>query len=456
MGLGLHGGGLASARFFAEQGARVTITDQQDEKALARSLEKLRGFPVRLVLGRHEAKDFSDTDLVIKNPGVPADSPWLKLSREHGVRIETDISCFLAACDNPLVAITGSKGKSTTASAIHAGLSAHNPAAKLGGNITVSPLTFCTSLKPDTPVVLELSSWQLADLAGMNLLKPRVSMITNILPDHMNRYASMTDYINDKRIIYQRQDASDYSIFNLDDPATASFRAESKAHHLFFSNDRLPADLEGGWVEHEKCGIRINGQIYTVLDKPLALPGRHNRLNLLAAVLALIVMGVEPEVVSDSLARFTGIEHRLEFFLEQNGIRFYNDSAATIPHAVNEALRALPGPLILITGGTDKNIDFEPFAETAKSPKNIVLLEGSATDKIISLLNREHISYQGPYPGLETAVREVLRSAKRGDTVLFSPGCASFGMFLNEFDRGKKFKQVVCDLLATGVWCTRQ
>jgi UDP-N-acetylmuramoylalanine--D-glutamate ligase len=446
MGLGLHGGGLASALFFAAQGAAVTVTDLRNESDLAESLEKLKSFPIRFALGGHKEEDFINTDLVIKNPGVRADSPYLSIARAHNINIETDISLFLLFCSNPVIAVTGSKGKSTVASALYEGLVPSYPGTKLGGNITLSPLSFLAELLPDAPVVLELSSWQLADLAGNACLKPKVSIITNILPDHMNRYRNMEEYVMDKKIIYSRQDKSDFSIFNFDDPYSAQFSAEAKAHQLFFSKQKLPEHLEGGWLADGKCILRFGGLTAPVLDRPLKLPGEHNRQNLLSAAVALEALGLEPEAITERLSGFSGIEHRLELFLEKKGVRFINDSAATIPHAVVEALKALAGPVILICGGTDKNIDFTPFAEAAAIPREIILLEGSATEKMMRLLGAMDVGFRGPFSTLEEAVREALLRARSKDSILFSPGCASFGMFQNEFDRGRQFKKLISNL----------
>jgi UDP-N-acetylmuramoylalanine--D-glutamate ligase len=448
MGLGLHGGGLASALFFARRGAAVTVTDLKSEAELRASVEQLAAYPVRRVLGRHDPADFTDADLVIKNPGVGLDSPFLAAARRAGVRIETDVSVFLLLCDNPVLAVTGSKGKSTTASAIHWGLLAASSGARLGGNITVSPLTFLDELEPGAPVVLELSSWQLADLAGCERFKPRVSLITNILPDHLNRYQGMDDYVADKKIIYARQDETDSSIFNLDDPYTEQFRAESRARKLYFSRRPLPAGIEGGWLEGEAARLRLGGRESNALDRPLLLPGEHNRLNLLAAAVALRAWGMGPAAITERLAAFSGLEHRLEFVAEKNGVRYYNDSAATIPHAVREAVRALSGGIVLLTGGADKNIDFAPLADVARTPRAIVLLDGSATKKIAALLDSLGVPYHGPFPALEPAVKAAEAAAAPGDAVLFSPGCASFGLFLNEFDRGRQFKKIVLESAA--------
>ncbi|MGD0725816.1 MAG: UDP-N-acetylmuramoyl-L-alanine--D-glutamate ligase [Spirochaetia bacterium] len=456
MGLGIHGGGLASALFFARRGARVTVTDLRSREVLRDPIEQLREYSIRYVLERHDEADFAGADLVIKNPAVPPSSPYLQVAHGAGVDVETDLSVFLSLAKNPILAVTGSKGKSTTASAIAFCLARVFPEARLGGNITVSPLAFVDDLSPDAPVVLELSSWQLGDLKGRGLLTPVVSAFTLILPDHLDKYPGMEEYVADKTAIFQEQGPAQNAIFNLDDPWQQGFPAQTRARPFFYSARALPRGMCGAWLEEAGGRSRVapGGAEESILGAS-RIPGAHNRMNLLCAGLALRLFGVTPDLVRAALAEFPGVEHRLEMFREWEGIRFYNDSAATIPHATVQALKALQGPIVLITGGTDKNIDFSPLAETARIPRTIVLLAGTGTGKIRAVLDAQGVRYEGPFGSLGEAVDVGIARARdarteRGVSILFSPGCASFGMFLNEFDRGKKFKETVTARIATG------
>ncbi|MBL8967284.1 MAG: UDP-N-acetylmuramoyl-L-alanine--D-glutamate ligase, partial [Spirochaetaceae bacterium] len=445
----LNGGGLATARFLAERGAEVTVTDMKDEAALAASIAALGKYKIRYVLGRHELEDFSGADLVVKNPAVRPDSPYLLAA----AAVETDLSLFLRLSKAPILAVTGSKGKSTVSSALYHGLAASGAKAFLGGNITVSPLSFIDETGPGTPVVLELSSWQLADLKGLGVLKPRVAVLTSMMPDHMNRYSSMEEYMADKRLIYADQDASCYTVANRDDSWNRSFAMETRGTVRWYADAREEG-LPGAWLEgpggrglYSEAGSASGAE--EILPAILVVPGRHQRKNLLGAALALRLFGLPASTIASSLATFPGVEHRLEFFAENEGIRWYNDSAATIPQAVAAALSSLETPIVLITGGTDKNLDFEPVRDAYRKPKAIVLLAGSGTDKLKPLLDADGIATLGPYKDLDQAVREARRLAERGDAVLLSPGCTSFGMFLHEFDRGNKFKETVRALLGT-------
>jgi UDP-N-acetylmuramoylalanine--D-glutamate ligase len=320
----------------------------------------------------------------------------------------------------------------------------------------VSPLSFLDDLAPGAPVVLELSSWQLGDLKGRGLLTPVVSAFTLILPDHLDKYAGMDDYVADKTAIFREQGPAQQAIFNLDDPWQQGFPAQTSARPFFYSAHALPGGKCGAWLEEAGGRSRLapGGAEESILGAA-RIPGAHNRMNLLCAGLALRLFGVGAEVVRAALADFPGVEHRLEMFLEWEGIRFYNDSAATIPHATVQALKALPDPIVLLTGGTDKNIDFSPLAETARTPRAIVLLAGTGTEKIRAVLDAQGARYEGPFASLGEAVDAGIARAQearagRGVSLLFSPGCTSFGMFLNEFDRGRKFKETVTDRIATG------
>jgi UDP-N-acetylmuramoylalanine--D-glutamate ligase len=470
MGLGLHGGGLESAKYLARHGAELTVTDLRDGKTLAPSIEKLEAAlgagRVRYVLGRHETADFEKADLVIKNPGVRPDSPYLKAAR----RVETDISLFLAGSPARLSVVTGSKGKSGTASALYwvlnqareqePGKTGLPGKAWLGGNITVSPLSFLDQIGEGDDVVLELSSWQLADLRcrlreGRPLLKPRCAVITAIMPDHMDRYAGMEDYVADKRVIYQGQDGEDATIAGRERWGE-SFLAESRGRPLSYGDEEPGPGINGGWIEGgEGPGLvrlyegpavkRGAGEIIEAVPAELLVPGRHQKRNLLAAALALLDLALPAEFVRGSLGRFPGIEHRLEFFHGAAGLRFYNDTAATIPEAARAAVEALEGRgrVLLAAGGSDKGLDLSPLADAAEKAAALVLLAGTGSEKLTVLLRDRGIPFHGPFDSVDAAVKTLLDESRPGDTVLLSPGCASFGMFRNEFDRGTLWKEAV-------------
>lgn len=460
MGLGLNGGGLASARFFAEHGAKeVIVTDMKTEEELAPSVAELRHYPnVRFALGGHNIEDFRTADMVIKNPGVKSEGNQY-LAAAHC--IETDISIFLQLSSAPVLAVTGSKGKSSTVSALYYGLQQCGIPAFLGGNITVSPLTFLTETNSDTPVVLELSSWQLGDLAHCPQLKPKIAIITHIMPDHQNWYGSMERYVADKKIIYRNQDKTDYTVCNYDDGWGKTFAQETAGQVFWYSAHPLPTHLVGAWIAPDgSAWMRLKpGDDRLLLPPRIAVPGAALKQNVMAASLALALYGVNPEKIPAVMQNYGGIPHRLEFFYETDQFKFYNDSAATIPEAAAAAVNAFEKPIILITGGTDKKLDFTALAPKLKKAKALFLLAGTGTDKLIPLLQAQHTPYFGPFQDLSTLLEAVHRECEHTpqsnntvpqnshtttqEIVVFSPGATSFGMFKNEFDRGLRFKEAV-------------
>ncbi len=444
MGLGLNGGGEAAVRFFLNKGAYVTVTDMKTEEQLKATVDKLNSDTSldhsRLTyrLGEHKIGDFETADCVIKNPGVKFEgNKYLAAARA----IETDLSIFLRFTNCPIIAVTGSKGKSSTVSAIYYGLSEAGYTTFLGGNITVSPLTFFDQVNGDTPVVIEFSSWQLADLRGRGVLRPHIAVITKIVPDHQNWYGDMESYVADKRLIYADQTKGDYSIFDSDDWGDR-FAAESKATVL-------------------RYGAKAN---WSLELGELLVPGVHMKTNAQNAALVMHLMGVPDDRIKEILQRWPGIDHRLQYFHSWKNeagttIKFYNDSCATVPEAAAAASQAFGKPVILMTGGTEKGLELTPLIQTLTAPtedtikvKDIYLLAGTATDKLLPELDKAGVKYHGPFDGLEPLLKEF-RSTQppvnenAGEEIfVFSPGATSFGMFSNEFDRGNKYMAAVKEI----------
>jgi len=280
------------------------------------------------------------------------------------------------------------------------------------------------------------------------------------MPDHLDRYVSMEEYIDDKKNIYRGQNSNCVTIAG-DCQWGKSFLSETKARPLVYSRSPLEKTQNGGWLEDEEGYARflnwkgITEETVELVPRKLLVKGSHQKLNLLAAALAAYANGTKAENIKNALANFRGIEHRLELFYEANGISFYNDSAATIPQAAEACIKALiPGaPLVLVTGGTDKNLDFSALARASAGAKAVILLAGTGSEKLISLLTQAGIKYLGPFDDLDKAITcaiekaENLKDKANGCVnIALSPGCASFGMFLNEFDRGKKWKEAVLRL----------
>ncbi len=425
MGLGLHGGGVGVAKFFVKQGAKVLVTDLKTRKELKESIKALTrstsSGQVKYVLGRHRAEDFKNTDLIIKNPAVPKDSKYLKIARKNKVPIETDIGLFFELCPSKkIIGITGTKGKSTTATLIAKLLKARYKVV-LAGNIRASVLEKLPRGK-NTIVVLELSSWQLEDLK-QHKKSPHIAVMTNIMPDHLNRHTGMRDYIEAKKLIFKFQKPEDFLILNNDDKVVREFAKETKAQVISYSKKQAVK-----YLKHTK------------------LLGEHNLSNISAAATVAKLFKIPSLSIKKTLKNFKGIEGRLEFIRKIKGVKYYNDTTATTPEAAIAALKSFSrDKVILIAGGADKNLNFKKFAkEVLDRVKKLILLPGTATKKIKKEIKTENFAIE--INNMKEAVKKAIEMAERGDIVLLSPGCASFGLFQHEFDRGKQFKTRVKNL----------
>jgi len=445
MGLGLHGGGVSVARFFARQGATVTVTDLRPQRILRPSLDKLKGLPIRYVLGRHRNEDFAQADLVIQNPGVPNNSSFLAVARKHGVPIENEAGLFFTQAAGRLVGITGTKGKSTVSTLVYEILRKREPGALLAGNIrTTAMLDIIWRLSQSTPVVLELSSWQLEGLAK-HRISPPVSLITNIYPDHLNRYGSYRSYQEAKTIIFRYQKLKDLVVLNYDNPITRHFSRRAKGRVIWFSlQNQDKATWTGASVSAGTIWYHARKRKKPVMTTgEVQLPGRHNLENVVAAVALTSALGVPREIIRSVVRKFRGVSGRLEHVRTLHGVRYINDTTATSPIAAQTALTALTGrgPIILIAGGQDKNLPCRDFIRTVnKIVEAVVLLPGTASTKFLRHLQGTSVIRAS---SMSVAVRQAARLAKSGTQVLLSPGAASFNLFKNEFDRGEQFIKAV-------------
>ncbi|KKU40491.1 MAG: UDP-N-acetylmuramoylalanine-D-glutamate ligase [Candidatus Azambacteria bacterium GW2011_GWE2_46_45] len=370
MGLGISGGGVGAAEFFAKAGARVLVTDLKTRGKLRESLGRLKGLSIRYVLGRHRKEDFENADLIIKNPGVPNESKFLALAKKSGVPIETDVGIFFDLCPAPVVGVTGTKGKSTTAFLIHQILKRKYKNAVLGGNIGKSVLEVLPKIKKGGPasptsqggpVILELSSFQLEALTEKKL-SPHIAVITNIFPDHLNRYSSFAQYAKAKTNIFRFQKPEDFLIIPEDNRLLEKLTKNARSKKIYFSK---------------------------IVAKSIPfLSLAHNAANLAAAIEIAKLFKISRKEILSLIPRLKLLPHRLEKVGEIGGVAYINDSGATNPGAGIEAIKAARslfknGRLILIAGGEDKNLDYSVFAgEILKNADFLILLPGSATEKM--------------------------------------------------------------------------
>jgi UDP-N-acetylmuramoylalanine--D-glutamate ligase len=452
MGLGLNGGGASSVRFLAKCGAgEIVVTDIKPASELAPSLELLKDISnVTYVLGKHRPEDFVRTDMVIVNPGVAWTNPYVKLALENGVPVEMDASLFFRLCERPVIGVTGTKGKTTTSTLLAEMLGAAGERVVRVGISQVPVLDALDELDDRSVAVFELSSWRLSSLGRLGR-SPHVAVFTNIYPDHLNYYGTMEAYVRDKRHICEFQGPEDWLVFNYDDARVAEAVDAGAARRIAFSRSAAPAEERGVYVRDgsifarmkEGCEERIVG-----LSK-IRMLGEHNVGNILAAVGAALAFGVPAEPIRRTLETFSGVPHRLEFVREKDGVKYYNDTAATVPEAAVSALSSFGGPVVLIAGGNNKGLEFSMFGEAvARKAKHVVFLKGEATERLLPIvraaLPEERKDEIFPVVGsMAEAVGLAAKAAAPGDVVLLSPGATSFGLFKNEFDRGEQFRAEV-------------
>ena len=447
-GLGLHGGGVSTVRFFAQAGARVTVTDLKTQDQLLPSLEQLVHFEnVEYVLGHHREKDFTDTDMIVMSPAIPWTNSYIQIAINHNIPVEMDSSLFLRLSTRPIIGVTGTKGKTTVSLLISRLLELSGEKVAQVGIGQVPVLDVLETIDTYSVCVFELSSWRLSALDKGKVHKsPHISVFKNFFPDHLNYYTSMEAYLEDKKNIFRFQTENDWLILNHDDSVVKELSKESQARIVWFGFSRpekgISIDLEEDTIVY-RDGEK-SSRIVNVRD--LHLSGDHNILNAMAAIGACVAYGVPLDNLKKNIPLLEGVPHRLEFVGEVDGVKFYNDTTATIPEAVISALHSFTQPVILLAGGSNKGLHYEGFAKSASHrTKDVIFLSGSATEDMEMALKKivgEERKFQTVF-SMEEAVLEAYKKARVGDIVLLSPGAASFGMFQDEFDRGNKFRQAV-------------
>ena len=479
MGLGLHGGGAACVNWLIKHGAKVTVTDLKTKAELERSLDKLvikrsSDQGIKLALGYHREIDFKNADLIIQNPGVPAESKYLKIAKKAGIPIENEASLFFKNCLAKIIGVTGTRGKSTTTALIYELLQATSYH-RQGGILDFSPnqrfgknrdnlkpkiwlaglpqkpmLEILDQIKDDDFVVLELSSWQL-EILGEHQLSPAIAVLTNIYPDHLNRYAKMKDYILAKANILKNQTKNDFVVLNLDNLETKKLGEKVRAKRFWFSKKYF-VEQNGCFIKNKQIFFRKDGQTYSLTNlSTYPLIGEHNLENLLAAITVAGIFGIKPKEIKAALNKFKGLPGRIELIREKNGVKYINDTTATTPDATMAALRVLqPKKIILIAGGTSKGIPSDKYQELAKMIKKtckaLILFDGEGSRQIIQPL--KNVNFQpiiGNVKTMSAAIGLAKSFVKKGDTILLSPASASFNLFINESDRGEQFSQLVKD-----------
>ncbi|MBI5193780.1 MAG: UDP-N-acetylmuramoyl-L-alanine--D-glutamate ligase [Nitrospirae bacterium] len=435
--VGLGKSGLAASRLLMREGAIVTATDRRLFDALPDDAKELVNQGVKIDAGFHSNETFLSSDLIVLSPGVPADMLQITEAKSNGIRVIGEAELAYDFLNAPLIAVTGSNGKSTTTTLIGEIIKAKGDSVFVGGNLGTPLSEYVLSGGKYSCIVAELSSFQLETIEKF---KPQISILLNISPDHLDRYHSMKEYEDAKFRIFENQGNSDFSIINSDEYWSRGFNSRTKGKVVTFS--RKSKVENGVYVDNGKVVSSIENHTGVICEvSGIAIKGVHNLENSMAAVAAALLWGCSPEIIANTLKEFKGLEHRLEFVRELNGVKYINDSKGTNVGAVMKSIEGFSEPVLLIAGGRDKAGDFTPLRPLIKDKVKKLILIGEAREKIKSALGQAAETVYAD--SLEEAVDIARRSSEKGDVVLLSPACASFDMFKNFEDRGRRFKEIV-------------
>ena len=449
MGLGLLGGGESVAKWLISKGAKVTITDLKTRKQLKNTIARIKGKKIVWHLGGHVEEDFKTHDLIVRNPGVPDDSTYLAIAKKSNIPIYNEASLFFEQTKREIIVVTGTRGKSTVSTLICELLKKQYPYTFVAGNrgdVPMFSLTQEAKKNISCPIVLELSSWQVEGLAA-HKMSPHIAVLTNLYPDHLNRYKSLADYYKAKSMLFAYQKKGDIAVFNSGNKASVSFAKNIKAKKLWFTiNDSLPKGVSGVFKKGDALFYKHEGHIKRVVDlTDVYIKGEHNIENIASAVTVARTYGISVKDIQDTLRTFKGVWGRQQDLGVIAGRRIINDTTASTPEGLSAFIRSYPGAII-IAGGNNKKLTYKKVAGliTKKTVKAVVCLSGSATKELIKelkLVKKTPPVYKAET--LEKAVKKAFSLSSAGDVIGLSPGATSFHEFNNEFERGVQFEKYI-------------
>jgi UDP-N-acetylmuramoylalanine--D-glutamate ligase len=438
--VGMGRSGLAAAEFLRKRGAQVTVSDKRSPEALVQEIKHLRELEIGCEVGGHCEESFAAADLIVVSPGVPLSLPHLQKSIQTGKEVISEIELASRFLRGKVIGVTGSNGKTTTTTLIGEILKTTGFHVQVGGNIGTALTSLVDHSTPETVNVVELSSFQ---LEAISTFRPDVAVLLNITPDHLDRYDSFEDYARAKLNIVKNQTSSDFSVLNRDDRFLLRTSETIRAQQYWFST---VAEVEQGtYCDGQNLIFQsIERKEVVISLDAIRLRGRHNLENICASITAANLVNAALPKIREAVSQFEGVEHRLEWVAEIDGVRFYNDSKATNTDSTLKALEAFEPGIVLILGGKDKGSDFTVLRPLVKERVTNLILLGEATEKI--RLQLKDTVPMLPAKNITEAVKLAFAKSSRGNIVLLAPACASFDMFQNFEHRGQAFKEAVREL----------
>ncbi len=440
--LGLGISGVSTVKTLNRLGANIVLSDLKKEEELKDFLSEISNYPVKLYLGTN-CLPLDNIDLIVKSPGIPLEIPIINEAKAKNIEVITDIElAYRLIPENKFIAITGTNGKTTTTTLTgeiinKAGYNCH-----VTGNIGIGILWEAINSDKEDIFVIETSSFQLDSTINF---KPKVSVIINITPDHLNWHKTYDNYINAKKKVFRNQDNEDFAILNYDDEILRNAEDEIISNIIWFSvNNELN---KGVYIKDEYIVINDGEKLIEILPfKDVKIPGKHNLENALASIAIAWSLGIDTSIMADVLRTFEGVEHRIEYVTSINDVKFFNDSKGTNSDASIKAIEALEGPIILIAGGMDKGTSFDDFIKSFNGKVKQLILLGETANKIKETANKYGFNNIYIVDSMKEAVEKSYKVSEVGDEVLLSPACASWDMYKSFEERGRVFKEAVYSL----------
>ncbi len=436
--IGAARSGLAAAAFLAQKGYEVILTDTNSKNS-EKCEDELKDYPIKYLWGEQPDIDEIKPDFLVMSPGVPLTIKPVKRAQELGIPLTGEIELAYKNAQAPIVAITGTNGKTTTTTLVGEIFKSAGIETGVGGNIGISLLNESTNISEKGVLVAEISSFQ---LETVDTFKPKAAAILNLTPDHLDRHGDMAGYLAAKAKIFAMQDESDYLVLNYDDEYLRPLAEQARAQVLFFSRQHILA--QGVYVDNGMVKVAWQNKVQDICQTAeIMIKGAHNLENAMAAVALSLVMGVSVEKIAETLQSFSGVEHRLEPVRTVDGVLYINDSKGTNPDSTAKALESYDRPLVLIAGGKGKGVSFLPLAELIKQKVKAVVLVGMAKYELKEALDTVGFSNYVLVDDFIETVSQAQKMASAGDIVLLSPACTSWDMFNSYEERGELFKKLV-------------